>query len=213
MVLKKVAAKRAAAAAAAAADNSLASSSSSSSTILAGPQIECRAQQSRFWTDTLTSGVEVDLKDVTVNIGERELLSNAHVRLKEGVRYGLIGRYVASPDWSRSTQCVSHNALCRNGTGKSTLFKALADKLIPGLNPSTRILMLSQVEDTVRAAEEDQTVSVLEHVIRGDKELVAAEQRHKGEFRQDCCLSLDPRPLTLSHFGCPDPEYSPYRRG
>lgn len=60
------------------------------------PVIECRAQQSRFWTDTLTAGIEIDLKDVSIAVGtgkdQRELLTNAHVRLKEGVRYGLVGR-------------------------------------------------------------------------------------------------------------------------
>ncbi|GAA6024343.1 hypothetical protein JCM8202_003687 [Rhodotorula sphaerocarpa] len=159
--MKKIAARRAAAAAAsAAAGDPSSSSAAQNGGSSKGPQLECRAQQSRFWTDTLTSGVEIDVKDVTISIGERELLSNAHVRLKEGVRYGLVGR---------------------NGTGKSTLFKALAKKLIPGINPSTRILLLSQVEDTVRAAEKvNSDLSVLDHVVRGDKELLAANERHRA---------------------------------
>lgn len=91
--MKKIAARRAAAAAAsAAAGDPSSSSAAQNGGSSKGPQLECRAQQSRFWTDTLTSGVEIDLKDVTISIGERELLSNAHVRLKEGVRYGLVGR-------------------------------------------------------------------------------------------------------------------------
>lgn len=74
MVLKsKLAAKRAAAAA-------------------AGPQIVCSAQQSRFHDATLQSSPEIDLKDVTISIGERDLLAGAHLRLKTGVRYGLVGR-------------------------------------------------------------------------------------------------------------------------
>lgn len=77
MVLKSKLAAKKAAAAAAAGDGP--------------PRIECRSQQSRFHADTLDS-VEVDLKDVSISIGERELLSGAHVRLKEGVRYGLVGR-------------------------------------------------------------------------------------------------------------------------
>lgn len=60
----------------------------------AGPQIVCTAQQSRFHDTTLTTSREIDLKDVTISIGERDLLANAHVRLKTGVRYGLVGRYV-----------------------------------------------------------------------------------------------------------------------
>ncbi|GMG00503.1 unnamed protein product [Aspergillus oryzae var. brunneus] len=57
----------------------------------------------------------------------RELISDAHLRLKAGVHYGLIGR---------------------NGTGKSTM----ADKLVPGIPHSTRIAILQQTET---ASEED----------------------------------------------------------
>ncbi|GAA5993553.1 hypothetical protein JCM10908_000108 [Rhodotorula pacifica] len=160
MVLRKVAAKRAQQAAAAADSASGSSTPVTAAVEDAVPLIECRAQQSRFWTDTLTSGIEIDLKDVSITVGKehRELLTNAHVRLKEGVRYGLVGR---------------------NGTGKSTLFKALAEKLIPGINPTTRILLLSQVEDTVRGTVTED-LSVLEHVVNGDKELVKARERHKA---------------------------------
>jgi ATP-binding cassette subfamily F protein 3 len=87
MVLKKTAARRAA---------QQAPPSTDSAGDDTQPVIECRAQQSRFWTDTLTSGIEIDLKDVSIAVGtgkdQRELLTNAHVRLKEGVRYGLVGR-------------------------------------------------------------------------------------------------------------------------
>ncbi|KAE8344061.1 hypothetical protein BDV24DRAFT_149316 [Aspergillus arachidicola] len=61
----------------------------------------------------------------------RELIVDAHLRLKAGVHYGLIGR---------------------NGTGKSTLLRAMADKLVPGIPHSTRIAILQQTET---ASEED----------------------------------------------------------
>ncbi|KAB8224803.1 P-loop containing nucleoside triphosphate hydrolase protein [Aspergillus novoparasiticus] len=61
----------------------------------------------------------------------RELIADAHLRLKAGVHYGLIGR---------------------NGTGKSTLLRAMADKLVPGIPHSTRIAILQQTET---ASEED----------------------------------------------------------
>nr|GAT52830.1 iron complex transport system ATP-binding protein [Mycena chlorophos] len=110
------------------------------------------SQQSRFHTETLDTSLEVDLKGVTISIGERELITNSHLRFKNGVRYGLVGR---------------------NGSGKSTLLSAIAERLIPGLNPSIRILLLSQVEDSARATV-GETVSVLEHVVKGDKERQAA---------------------------------------
>lgn len=107
------------------------------------PKIICTAQQSRFHTATLDSGSELDLKDVTISIGQNELLSNVHVRFKAGVRYALLGR---------------------NGAGKSTLLTALADKLIPGISPSLNILLLSQVEEAIRA-EGNSGLTVLEHVL------------------------------------------------
>ncbi|KAL1957473.1 hypothetical protein VTO42DRAFT_5936 [Malbranchea cinnamomea] len=55
-----------------------------------------------------------------------EILSNADLRLRAGVRYGLVGR---------------------NGTGKSTLLHAMAQKLIPGLPESLRISILQQKDN------------------------------------------------------------------
>ncbi|KAI1410803.1 P-loop containing nucleoside triphosphate hydrolase protein [Hypoxylon sp. FL1857] len=54
-----------------------------------------------------------------------EILNNAKLRLKAGQRYALIGR---------------------NGTGKSTLLKAIAEKLIPGIPEETRIVILQQTD-------------------------------------------------------------------
>ncbi|KAI1499684.1 ABC transporter [Biscogniauxia marginata] len=55
--------------------------------------------------------------------GTTEILSNATLRLKAGARYALVGR---------------------NGTGKSTLLRAIAEKLIPGIPEQTRIVILQQ---------------------------------------------------------------------
>ncbi|KAK4049385.1 hypothetical protein OIV83_004118 [Microbotryomycetes sp. JL201] len=121
-------------------------------------QIHCTAQQSRFHVDTLDSSHEVDLHDVTISVGagkiERVLLQDAHVRIKNGTKYALVGR---------------------NGTGKSTLLEALNNKMIPGLNSKLKICLLSQIdqlEDVI-----DSTATVLEHVIKGDKAALKAEQR------------------------------------
>ncbi|KAJ7098765.1 P-loop containing nucleoside triphosphate hydrolase protein [Mycena belliarum] len=118
--------------------------------------ISATSQQSRFHAETLDTSLEIDLKGVTISIGERELIVASHLRLKDGIRYGLVGR---------------------NGSGKSTLLTAIADKLIPGLSPSIRILLLSQVEDSARATEnlgDGESVNVLEHVVKGDKQRQAA---------------------------------------
>ncbi|KAJ7223921.1 P-loop containing nucleoside triphosphate hydrolase protein [Mycena rebaudengoi] len=123
--------------------------------------IQATSQQSRFHTETLDTTLEIDLKGVTISIGERELISSSHLRLKQGVRYGLVGR---------------------NGSGKSTLLTAIADKLIPGLSQSIRILLLSQVEDSARATDVSggASVNVLEHVVKGDKERQAAMEEFEA---------------------------------
>ncbi|CAG8951458.1 hypothetical protein HYFRA_00007374 [Hymenoscyphus fraxineus] len=84
-----------------------------------------------------------------------EILSNASLKLKAGVHYALIGR---------------------NGTGKSTLLKAVAQKLIPGIPIKTRISILQQTDsdkassgDTAEGPSEALSskpqLSVLEEVI------------------------------------------------
>ncbi|KAI1482431.1 P-loop containing nucleoside triphosphate hydrolase protein [Daldinia eschscholtzii] len=81
-----------------------------------------------------------------------EILSNAKLSIKAGQRYALIGR---------------------NGTGKSTLLKAIAEKLIPGIPEETRIAVLQQTgvqdvnadEGPVPPPSEGEGLSVLKEVI------------------------------------------------
>ncbi|QSZ30932.1 hypothetical protein DSL72_000491 [Monilinia vaccinii-corymbosi] len=61
-----------------------------------------------------------------------EILSHASLKLKAGICYALIGR---------------------NGTGKSTLLKAIAEKLIPGIPVQTRICILQQTDTDLRDAD------------------------------------------------------------
>ncbi|CAK7267974.1 hypothetical protein SEPCBS119000_002822 [Sporothrix epigloea] len=62
-----------------------------------------------------------------------ELLADATLRLKAGERYALVGR---------------------NGTGKSTILRAIADKLIPGIPEEVRIAILQQTNDGVGGADD-----------------------------------------------------------
>ncbi|KAJ0425832.1 P-loop containing nucleoside triphosphate hydrolase protein [Aspergillus carlsbadensis] len=88
----------------------------------------------------------------------RELISDAHLRLKAGTHYGLVGR---------------------NGTGKSTLLRAMADKLVPGIPHLTRIAILQQTDteaqegletfgDERHKQREDESKPVLEYAISSD---------------------------------------------
>lgn len=60
-------------------------------------KILATSQQSRFHTETLDpNSTEVDLKSVTVSIGNVELVTDSRLKLKAGVRYALVGRYDSS---------------------------------------------------------------------------------------------------------------------
>lgn len=113
-------------------------------------------QQSRFHADANNApeSKEVDVKDLTLSIGKLEILSHAHLRLREGVHYVFGGR---------------------NGTGKSTLLKALAERRIPGIPSNLRILLLGQTRiDSDDGIERDHGTTategktVLQHVITSD---------------------------------------------
>ncbi|KAK6343966.1 hypothetical protein TWF696_007617 [Orbilia brochopaga] len=116
-----------------------------SSAVEAG-RIIVTAQQSRFHVDADLSAAsrEIDIKDLSISISSRDLLQNAHLRLLEGNRYVLLGR---------------------NGTGKSTLLKCIAEQRIPGLPLDLRCLLLSQ---TSQAHNENPATTTLEYVLRSD---------------------------------------------
>ncbi|OAL40021.1 hypothetical protein AYO20_00439 [Fonsecaea nubica] len=128
------------------------SKSSTSAASLQDGTIVVTSQQSRFHVDALDAPTskDIDVKDLTLSVGGRELLDHAHLRIVEGVHYVLAGR---------------------NGTGKSSLLRALAERRVPGVPRNLRLLLLGQtrVSSDVEAEtgeRESDTVKVLEHVTR-----------------------------------------------
>ncbi|KAJ5712035.1 hypothetical protein N7488_006191 [Penicillium malachiteum] len=118
-------------------------------TMLSAPTIFATCKQTRFHLldDNPTPEIDVEGLSITVTSAApeavdesklkakgkgkakaagRELISDGHLRLKGGTHYGLLGR---------------------NGTGKSTLLRAMAEKLIPGIPHPTRIAILKQTDD------------------------------------------------------------------
>ncbi|KAL2035141.1 hypothetical protein VTO58DRAFT_101058 [Aureobasidium pullulans] len=113
------------------------------------------AQQSRFHAQIKqqSASTEITVKDLSITIGNHEILSHAELQLQPGRHYVLIGR---------------------NGVGKSTLLRAIADGLVPGISAPVRVLLLGQVQEdedkdrnTTVSSSPDETV--LEHVLRSDK--------------------------------------------
>ncbi|KAL1598115.1 hypothetical protein SLS59_007125 [Nothophoma quercina] len=119
-----------------------------------GGHIVVTAQQSRYALDAVDAPAskEILIKDLSVSVANRELLSRTTLHLVEARHYVLVGR---------------------NGTGKSTLLKAIGEGLIPGIPWSTRILLLGQTREAsldeelngLDLAEE----TVLQHVVRSDR--------------------------------------------
>jgi len=135
--------------------------------------LQVTAQQSRFHTDLQSydrpSTNEILVKNLSLSVGARELLSGATLHLHSGRHYVLAGR---------------------NGAGKTTLLRALAAGHVPGVPWALAILLLGQSRDaaaddplaaedplaalTLRdddAANDDAAAapSVLAHVLRADR--------------------------------------------
>ena len=112
------------------------------------------SQQSRFHADAIDAprSKDVDVKDLTISVGGFQVLDHAHLKIQNGVHYVFHGR---------------------NGTGKSTVLKALADRLIPGVPSNLRVLLLGQtrissdIDDEQRKSQSAKT-TVLEHVTSSD---------------------------------------------
>ncbi|EGN95068.1 hypothetical protein SERLA73DRAFT_113824 [Serpula lacrymans var. lacrymans S7.3] len=106
------------------------------------PTIIASSQQSRFHRETLeTSSKDIDLADVNISVNQLDLLVDAHLKLKEGVRYGLIGQ---------------------NGVGKTVLMKCMADNIL-AMPQNLNILHITQLETF------DESTVVLNEVLDADK--------------------------------------------
>lgn len=94
-------------------------------------------------------------------MSKRELLNRTTLHLVEGRHYVLVGR---------------------NGTGKSTLLKAIGDGLVPGIPWSTRILLLGQIGGGLQLEDDVDRLglgngTVLQFVLQNDR----VRERHTRE--------------------------------
>ncbi|KAG0325093.1 hypothetical protein BGZ99_001059 [Dissophora globulifera] len=110
-----------------------------------GAIVEAYSQQSRFHEETIeTLSKEVDLKQVNINIGDQPLLKDTRLWFKSGTMYGLVGR---------------------NGTGKSTLLKAIGYGQLIGFPLNLRTLYIEQLP-----SETPESQTVVETVLKSDTE-------------------------------------------
>ena len=165
------------------------------------PSIIVTRQQTRFHIIEYDASKEIDINNLSIVIAAgnnndvpagskvkgksrarsegHEILTNAQLRLKTGVHYSLIGR---------------------NGTGKSTILRALAEKLIPGIPLPTRIAILQQTAEGDNQDSRLQQItadrSVLEQVVHGDPYRNEVEHELNGSFNTFDDLKRSPSHLT-----------------
>ncbi|KAG0027906.1 hypothetical protein BGZ82_008706 [Podila clonocystis] len=109
--------------------------------------IQAFSQQSRFHEETLsTLSKDVDLKQVSIIVDDSYLLKDTRLWLKSGTLYGFVGR---------------------NGTGKSTLLKAIGYGQLIGFPLNIRTLYIEQLPSDIP---EGQTV--VETVLAADTERI-----------------------------------------
>ncbi|PPQ89417.1 hypothetical protein CVT25_002183 [Psilocybe cyanescens] len=105
-------------------------------------EIVAFSQQSRFHRETFdASDTDIDIKGVNVSVNNKELLVDAHLRLKPGVRYGMVGQ---------------------NGVGKSVLLSVLGNNVLVGLPQNVRILHIAQLEEFTAGR------TILEEILEAD---------------------------------------------
>jgi len=115
--------------------------------------INAFSQVSRYHSETIDSyAKDIDLKDLNIIVGDRELLVDANLKLFQGVHYGLIGQ---------------------NGIGKSTLLKAIGYKLIIGFPEQVQTHYVEQLENV------NLDKAVIDIILESDKKAERIKKEHK----------------------------------
>ncbi|TEB19224.1 P-loop containing nucleoside triphosphate hydrolase protein [Coprinellus micaceus] len=108
------------------------------------PLITAYSQQSRFHRETFDANTtDIDIKGVNISVGQKDILVDAHLRFKAGVKYGMVGQ---------------------NGVGKSVLMSVLGNNILIGLPQNVRFLHIQQLEEFAPGR------TVLQEVLESDVE-------------------------------------------
>ena len=109
-------------------------------------EITAYSQQSRFHRETFdANNTDIDIKGVNISVNNKELLVDAHLRFKPGVRYGMVGQNGVGKSGK-----VVH--FCRISSPKSdsclaVLMSVLGNNILVGLPQNVRILHIAQLEE------------------------------------------------------------------
>ncbi|CAK9088465.1 unnamed protein product [Durusdinium trenchii] len=133
--------------------------------------VEVKARVSRFHREAVEDEIsaaiaEVDVHDLCISVAGRDLLKDAHLKLCPGQRYGFVGR---------------------NGCGKSTLFRSMASRRIPGYPPNCVTLLVDQEDvgdersavETVLSAHQELGELLEEEASLADQDALKALQSHR----------------------------------
>lgn len=131
------------------------------------PTIVAISQQSRFHTETLeTSSTEIDLSGVNITVNQVDLLVDAHLRLKSGVRYGLVGQNGVG---KTGNQAIKHqDEHITEQLLSVVLMRCMADNILVGLPQNVNILHVAQLQVS------DENKTILDEVLSADRESMNA---------------------------------------
>lgn len=151
-------------------------------TSTSAPRIVAVSRQTRFNPLVQGDASEIDLNDVDITIAEREILVDARIRLKNGVRYGMIGRNGCGKSSKLHNPCalvlISGQVLI-----PIAVLQAIAEKMIPGIPPSLRIHIVSQVSEggSEKESEAGQRTA-MQRVLDGHVERTNALKQREGTW-------------------------------
>mmetsp|Transcript_2350 Transcript_2350/g.5280 ORF Transcript_2350/g.5280 Transcript_2350/m.5280 type:complete len:675 (+) Transcript_2350:463-2487(+) len=136
-----------------------------------GAEVEAFTQTSRFHVDLDPDVKHIDLQGLNLSIGKNDLLVDAHLQLKHGTHYALIGR---------------------NGVGKSTLLRVISEKTLVGFPRNVSVQYVKQ-----EIAGDDRTV--LQTLLDSNRESSAAQQ--ELQQLEDALADAEPSVLvsTVQH--------------
>ena len=123
--------------------------------------------------------IQVLVKDLSISINDREIISHADLSLKEGRRYVLVGRNGTGKSSTFSWLCLTMKCqeFFTNGQVAVAVLRAIAQGGIPGIAWNLRILLLGQTRQLSSAEEEglgrlriggEEEETVLRHVVKSD---------------------------------------------